>query len=65
MTRILLEIADKHCNGRYSVHLKGYDLNGLTTSVKAVTMELRGTPMFTPDKKINPSNEIKELTEKD
>jgi acetoin utilization deacetylase AcuC-like enzyme len=65
MTRILLEIADKYCNGRVLYTLEGgYDLNGLATSVKAVIMELRGTPMFTPDKKINPSNEIKEITEK-
>ncbi len=42
----------------------GYDLNGLATSVKAVTMELKGTSMFTPDKKINPSNEIQETVDK-
>ena len=62
MTRILTEIADKHCNGKVLCSLEGgYDLNGLTTSVKAVTMELKGTPMYTPDKQINPSNEIKEI----
>ncbi|MBP1745433.1 MAG: histone deacetylase superfamily [Deltaproteobacteria bacterium] len=62
MTRILTEIADKYCNGKVLCSLEGgYDLNGLTTSVKAVTMELKGTPMYTPDKQINPSNEIKEI----
>jgi len=65
MTRILTEIADKHCNGKVLCSLEGgYDLNGLTTSVKAVTMELKGTPMYTPDKQINPSNEIKEIVGK-
>lgn len=65
MTRILMEIADKHCNGKVLCSLEGgYDLNGLTTSVKAVTMELKGTPMYTPDKEINPSNEIKEIVGK-
>jgi acetoin utilization deacetylase AcuC-like enzyme len=60
MTRILMDIADKHCEGRVLCALEGgYDLNGLTTSVKAVTMELKGTPMYTPDKTINPSPEIK------
>lgn len=65
MTKILLEIADKHCNGKVICALEGgYDLNGLATSVKAVTMELKGTSMFTPDKKINPSNEIQETVDK-
>jgi acetoin utilization deacetylase AcuC-like enzyme len=61
MTKILMEVAKKHCNGKVLCALEGgYDLNGLTTSVKAVTMELKGTPMYTPDKDTNPSNEIKE-----
>jgi acetoin utilization deacetylase AcuC-like enzyme len=65
MTRMLMEVADKHCNGKVLCALEGgYDLNGLTTSVKAVIMELKGTPMYTPDKKINPSNEIKETIDK-
>ena len=60
MTRILLGIADTHCGGKVLCSLEGgYDLNGLTTSVKAVIMELKGTPMYTPDKKMNPSTEIK------
>ena len=61
MTRILLDIAGKHSDGKLLCSLEGgYDLNGLTTSVKAVIMELKGTPIYTPDKKISPSDEIKE-----
>jgi acetoin utilization deacetylase AcuC-like enzyme len=61
MTRILLEVAKKHCNGKVLCALEGgYDLSGLTTSVKAVTMELKGTPIYTPDKDTSPSNEMKE-----
>jgi acetoin utilization deacetylase AcuC-like enzyme len=60
MTRILMEIGEKYCGGKVICSLEGgYDLNGLTTSVKAVIMELKGTPMYTPDKEMNPSNEIK------
>lgn len=60
-----MDIADKHCKGKVLCALEGgYDLNGLTTSVKAVTMELKGTPMYTPDKTINPSNEIQGTLDK-
>ena len=58
MTKILLDIAEKHCNGKALFTLEGgYDLNGLTSSVKAVIMEMKGTPIYTPDTQINPSNE--------
>ena len=60
MTRILLEMAGKHCGGKLLCALEGgYDLNGLATSAKAMIMELKGTPICTPDSKTNPSNEIK------
>jgi len=46
MTRILIDIAKKHANGRALFALEGgYDIKGLTSSVKAVLMEMRGTPM--------------------
>lgn len=60
MTRILLDIAEKHCGGKVLCALEGgYDLSGLVMSVKAMIMELKGTSMYRPDKKISPSDEIK------
>lgn len=49
MTRILLDIASRHCGGKMLVALEGgYDLDGLTKSVQAVIMEMKGTPLYTP-----------------
>lgn len=50
MTRILLDIASRHCGGKMLVALEGgYDLDGLTRSVQAVILEMRrGTPSGTP-----------------
>jgi acetoin utilization deacetylase AcuC-like enzyme len=49
MTRTLLDIASKHCNGKMLVALEGgYDLDGLTKSVRAVIMEMRGVPLDMP-----------------
>jgi acetoin utilization deacetylase AcuC-like enzyme len=43
LTRLLLEIADRNCQGRIVFALEGgYDLEGLKESVKAVLKELRG-----------------------
>jgi acetoin utilization deacetylase AcuC-like enzyme len=59
MTRIILDIAEKHCNGKVLFALEGgYDLSGLANSVKAVIMEMKGTPIFIPDKKATPSGEV-------
>ncbi len=58
MTRILLEIAAKHCNGRLVCALEGgYDLRGLASSVKAMIMELKGTPLYTSAPQAGPSQE--------
>ena len=41
MTRVIMDIADKCCDGRLVITLEGgYDLNGLRDSVKAVLKEL-------------------------
>lgn len=43
MTRLLMEVAEKHCKGRLLMALEGgYDLSGLTNSVKAVIMQMKG-----------------------
>jgi acetoin utilization deacetylase AcuC-like enzyme/thiosulfate reductase cytochrome b subunit len=48
MTKSLLDIAAKHCGGRTLFALEGgYDLVGLTNSVKAVITEMKGTPLYT------------------
>ena len=45
MTRIILNTAKRHCEGRALFGLEGgYDLNALTSSVKAVIMEMKGVP---------------------
>jgi acetoin utilization deacetylase AcuC-like enzyme len=65
MTRIILDIAEKHCNGKALFALEGgYDLSGLANSVKAVIMEMKGTPIFIPDKKATPSGEVIRIVNK-
>jgi len=65
MTRIILDIAEKHCNGKALFTLEGgYDLSGLANSVKAVIMEMKGTPIFIPDKKATPSGEVIRIVNK-
>ena len=52
MSRILLDIAEKHCGGKALFVLEGgYDLKGLASSVKAVIMELKGQPIYPLRKK--------------
>jgi acetoin utilization deacetylase AcuC-like enzyme len=47
MTRILMDIAKKHSQGRLLFCLEGgYDINGLTNSVKAVIQEMKGTSIY-------------------
>jgi acetoin utilization deacetylase AcuC-like enzyme len=56
ITRILLDIAEKHCSGRALLTLEGgYDLKGLASSVKAVIMELMGKSLYPYQKKPEPS----------
>ncbi|MCX7965619.1 MAG: histone deacetylase [Syntrophorhabdaceae bacterium] len=65
MTKIMLEIAKKHCNGRIIYALEGgYGLDGLTNSVRAVIQELRGTPAFQEIKQDAPSNEAIKVVER-
>ena len=49
ITRTLLDVASNHCGGKMLVALEGgYDLDGLTRSVQAVIMEMKGTSISTP-----------------
>lgn len=65
MTRIMLDIAKRHCNGRIIYALEGgYGLDGLTSSVKAVIQELRGTPQFIDFKEDAPSGEAVKVVER-
>ncbi len=63
MTRILLDIAEKHCAGKALFVLEGgYDLKGLSTSVKAVIMELKGESIYPHQKRGEPSTAIVQIT---
>ena len=42
LTRVLMNIADRHCRGRFAVTLEGgYHIDGMTQSVKAVLKEMK------------------------
>jgi len=59
MTRMLLDIAEKHSGGKLICSLEGgYDLKGLTSSVKAVISELKRTPLFKMDTQETPSDAV-------
>lgn len=59
MTRVLLDIAKKHCSGMALFALEGgYDLKGLANSTKAVLTEMRGDPAFEYKRKGGPSRSI-------
>lgn len=59
MARILLNIAKKHSKDKTLFALEGgYDVAGLASSVKAVIMEMRGTPLYSEDKHGNPSDNV-------
>lgn len=63
MSRMLLDIAKKHCNGKALFVLEGgYDLKGLASSVKAVIMELKGQSISPYEKKGEPSTSIVQMT---
>jgi acetoin utilization deacetylase AcuC-like enzyme len=65
MTKILLNIARKHCNGKTLFALEGgYDVKGLASSVKAVIVEMKGTPATAPEKHGKPSGEITKVVNK-
>jgi acetoin utilization deacetylase AcuC-like enzyme len=63
MSRILLDVAEKHCGGKALFVLEGgYDLKGLASSVKAVIMELQGQPISPYEKKGEASTAIVQMT---
>jgi acetoin utilization deacetylase AcuC-like enzyme len=63
MARILLDIAEKHCNGKALFVLEGgYDLKGLASSVRAVIMELKGQSVYPYEKKGGPTTAIVQMT---
>jgi acetoin utilization deacetylase AcuC-like enzyme len=59
MTRVLLEIAAKHCQGKMLLALEGgYDLKGLASTVKAVILELKKSGAAISTGESRPSNEM-------
>ncbi len=59
MTRILMDAAGEVCDGKILFALEGgYDLSGLTSSVKAVILQLLNRPLYVQEIKANPSGEI-------
>ena len=63
MSRILLDIARKHCGGKALFVLEGgYDLKGLASSVKSVVMELKNQSIYPYEKKGEASTAIVQLT---
>jgi acetoin utilization deacetylase AcuC-like enzyme len=63
MSRMLLDIADKHCGGKALFVLEGgYDLKGLASSVRAVIMEMKGQTSNPYQKKGEASTAIVQMT---
>jgi acetoin utilization deacetylase AcuC-like enzyme len=61
MTKMLMEVADEVCNGKLLCTLEGgYNLSGLTNSVKAVILQLRKTPLYMQEDKSDPSEAMKQ-----
>jgi acetoin utilization deacetylase AcuC-like enzyme len=61
MTRMLMDAAEEVCKGRILFALEGgYDLSGLTNSVKAVILQLRKTPLYMQEDKASPSSAVTE-----
>jgi acetoin utilization deacetylase AcuC-like enzyme len=59
MTRILMDIANKHCGGKALFALEGgYDLKGLASSTKAIIMEMEDRSVHTPDRGESPSASV-------
>ncbi len=65
MTRAMMDMAKRHCNGKILYVLEGgYGLDGITNSVKAVINELKGTPAYGDYKQDAPSNEAIKIIER-
>ncbi len=61
MTKILMDAAEEACGGKILFLLEGgYDLSGLTNSVKAVVLQLRKTPFYVQDIESSPTNEVRQ-----
>lgn len=59
MTKVLMDIAHKYCGGKILFALEGgYDVAGLTSSVKSVLLELLGESAAISAKDGKPSSEI-------
>ena len=58
LTRIIMDIADRCCAGRVVMTLEGgYDLDGLSRSVKAVVRKLAGASDALPEPSLTPSQQ--------
>ncbi len=56
-----METAAEVCGGKILFVLEGgYDLSGLTNSVKAVILQLRKTPLYVQDLKESPSDAVRQ-----
>ena len=65
MTRMLMDLAEKECGGKILFGLEGgYDLTALTNSVRAVLMELKGTPLYIQDAKDEPCAGARQMVSK-
>ncbi len=61
LTRILMDIADACCRGRLVLTLEGgYNIEGLTDSVKEVLKELRDETHVTDEELFRIENEVEE-----
>ena len=59
MTKMLMDAADEVCKGKILFTLEGgYDLSGLTNSVKAVILQLLKKPLYVAEDKAGPSGAI-------
>jgi acetoin utilization deacetylase AcuC-like enzyme len=64
MTKILMDAAEEVCEGKILFALEGgYDLSGLTNSVKAVILQLRKTPLYVQDIKSSPSSALQQTVQ--
>jgi len=64
MTKILTNLAEEVCDGKILFALEGgYDLSGLTNSVKAVILQLRKTPLYVQDDKEIPSPSVQQTVQ--
>ncbi len=64
MTEFLMDAAEEVCEGKILFALEGgYDLSGLTNSVKAVILQLRKTPLYVQNIKESPSSAVQQTVQ--